>query len=181
MTINNIIKYACDYIGLRDMKSYVGSESLTSEQETTINKLVDYFNRIQEEIATEYYSFNTKEEINSKEIYFSSLSKIAISIKGIKNKSGRSLKYAILTDHIEIDGTPKYIIYSYLPSDLKIGDELEYSPIPSRVLAYGIAREFYIEEGLRNEANMYEDKFKDALVNILKDKTNARIPCRKWL
>lgn len=173
MKIKDILTLACQFVDVNiDFSSANDAKKALFE---------DYFNRILEEIATEYHPFICKEEISGRKVYFSSLSKIAIDVIDVKNDHGRKLRYRNYVDHIEIDGEGKYITYSYLPESLKSEDELKFFKIPARVYAYGIAREYLLEEGLKSDAVLFENRFKDSLCNVLKTRTNAVLPSRSWL
>ncbi|MCL1901740.1 MAG: hypothetical protein FWG51_05025, partial [Firmicutes bacterium] len=64
----------------------------------------------------------------------------------------------------------------------KIEDELDYpcGKLSDRIIAYGICAEYSVVKGMLGEAQYFDKKFKDSLLNACRPK-NIYIPPRRWL
>ena len=181
MNVKNVLKRACDFIGLDDIRSAIEDNDATEAQTAVINKLLKYFNRVQEEIATEFCPVSYSESISAKDsLQFSTLTKTILSVVSVKDGSGERLIYKLFPDHITYKGTAKEIVYSYIPEDVAITEDILYL-VPLRVYGYGIAREYYLTEGLTDKAISFENRFKNSINTLMRKDNTTRMPARKWL
>ena len=72
------------------------------------------------------------------------------------------------------------IIYQAEPAELAIDSEF-YSTLPNRIYAYGIAREYYFQQTLFDEADIWEERFKNTLSIMARKRSETHIPKRRWL
>ena len=186
MKINDILKEACSVLELTDLKAALIAESLTSAQEKEANKLVEYFNRIQQEISTEFLMVLNKETISANgSISFSSLEEEVLDIICVKDEKGNKFAFKVFPDHVSFDGSASEVLYSFVPEDIELGEDILYLA-PIRIYVFGIAREFYFEEGLADKANFFEQRFKNSIESLIeKDKQanlkTRKLPARLWL
>ncbi len=185
MTVKDILVLVCEFIGERELKEKISSQeevSFTVREQEKINTLVDCFNLVNQEIASDYLPFLTKEEVGGENIInFSSLSKAMINIYEIKNRFGFNLKFKLFPNYVEVEGKPKSIVYSFLPADCSISSTVEmFCGLTARVYAYGIASEYLLIDGISEDAEIWEERFKESLFVLSRKRGEHRLPQRSW-
>ncbi|MBP3619755.1 MAG: hypothetical protein J6J24_03745 [Clostridia bacterium] len=186
MTVKEILKLVCEFVGEKELCAKLKSEQEGDFSDRELEKLdcmVDCFNLVRQEIASDYLPFLTKEEIdiNNSILEFSRLSKVLINVYQIKSKFGISLRFKLFPNFVEICGKAKSIVYSYLPEDLSLNDEVEFeNGLTARVYAYGIASEFLLVDGLSEDAEIWEERFKESLFVLSRKRSEHIMPRRSW-
>lgn len=185
MTVKDILKLVCEFVGEREILAKLNLESATfsDREQEKINTMVDCFNLVNQEIASDYLPYLTKEDISVENsvINFSQLEKVVINVYEVKNRFGMSLKFTNLSNCIEVKGKAKQIVYSYLPTDKILSDEVEMlNGLSARVFAYGIASEFLLVDGLSEDAEIWEERFKESLFVLSRKRGEHRLPQRSW-
>ena len=188
MKLKEVIKSACESIGLDDVLSHIDDLEISSAIQSKIDGLIAHFNRVQEEIASEFIDVVANESIVADgEISFSNLDNQILDVIYIRNNDGKKVNFICYPDKVTFDGTSKEILYTFVPDELdQITDDIVFL-VPKRVYGYGIAREYFIKEGLSDKAQIFEEKFKNSINLLLqKDKKIAltfakSIPERKWM
>lgn len=182
MKVKNIILKACDFIENNDLKVPLESNAtLTDAQQELADKLVRYFNYVQNEIATEYIPVIHREAVSAKDkLEFSSLAKTISEVIYIKDSQGKRISFRTFPDKIVFSGEISEITYSFIPEENTIGEDILFL-VPERVYAYGIAREYYLFEGFTDKATLFEGRFKSSIQNLFKKGRNIVLPVREWL
>lgn len=185
MTVRDIIKLVCEFVGERELLAKLKSEQtqLTSREQEKLDIMVDCFNLVNQEIASDYLPFLTKEviDIDNSILNFSELKKVVVNIYEIKNRFGINLKFKSFPSYVEIKGHAKQIVYSFLPADLVFEDEVEvFNGLSARVYAYGVASEFLLIDGLSEDAEIWEERFKESLFMLSRKRGEHRLLERSW-
>ncbi len=185
MKVKEIICLVCDFVGEKELQKKLSTESPTfSEREQEkIDIMLRCFNLVNQEIASEYIPFLTNENISVKNsiLNFSSLSKNLINVYSVKNRYGVNLKFKLFSNYIEIVGNASSITYSYLPDVLNIDDEVEkVRGLTGRIYAYGVASEYLLIDGISEDAEIWEERFKQSLFVIGSKKGEHLLPKRGW-
>ena len=179
MKVIEVIKSACDFIGLEDIKTAIEEEIITDQDQKVIDKLLKCFNLVQEEIATEFLPLSFKESITATErINFISLQKNILKVLSVK-KGKENLSFKVYPDHVCFKGNATEITYNYLPEEVEINDDILYL-VPIRIYSYGIAREYFLFEGLADKAILFENRFRKSIETLIKKDDNIVMPVRKW-
>ncbi len=184
MTVREILTLVCEFVGEKELFVKLKQKAALSEREQEkVDCMVDCFNLVRQEIASDYLPFLTKEEIQVENsiLHFSKLSKVIINVHQVKNRFGINLRYKVFPDFIEICGNAKSITYSYLPEDAAIDDEIEMqNGLTARVFAYGVASEFLLVDGLGEDAEIWEERFKESLFILGRKRGGLVMPKRNW-
>ncbi|MDE6583090.1 MAG: hypothetical protein K2K31_00350 [Clostridia bacterium] len=183
MTVKEIIKLVCEFVGEREILSKLDDvdATFTDYEQEKLDVLVKCFNLVNQEIATDYIPLLLKEEVSEEKILFSSLSKTLVNVYEVKNRFGMNLKFKLFSDYVEVESVPKSIIYSFLPENLTLNDIVDCNPrINARVYAYGIASEFLLIYGISENAEIWEDRFKTSLFILNKKNGKCVLPKRSW-
>ena len=184
MTVKDILKLVCSFVGEREiLNKFESGENFTERENQKLESMQKCYNLVMQEIASDYIPFLTKEEIDTQNsiLNFSELSKNVINIYEIKNRFGMNLKFKLYPNYVEIEGKAKHIVYSYLPDERSIDDEAELvCGLTARVLAYGIASEYFLIEGISEDAEIWEDRFKSSLFVLSRKRGEHILPKRTW-
>lgn len=186
MTVKDIIKLVCEFVGEKDLREKLCEENaaFTDRMQEKLVALVRCFNLVNQEIASEYLPFLTTEnvEVNNSVLNFSDLSKTVINIYDLKNRFGMNLKFKLFPNYVQVFGSAKSVTYSYLPEELILTDEVKMlCGLSARVYAYGIASEYLLIDGMSEDADIWEERFKQSLFVLSRRKGEHVLPKRSWL
>ncbi len=187
MTVKDIIKLVCEFVGEREILTKLNAieeVSYTSREQEKLDTMIRCFNLVNQEIASDYLPFITKEEIDVKDsiLNFSELNKQVVNVYEVKNRFGCSLRFKLFPNYMEISGHAKSIVYSYLPEDKNLSDDVEmFNGLSGRVYAYGVASEFLLIDGLSEDAEIWEDRFKESLFVLSRRRGEHILPRRSWI
>ena len=185
MTVKGIIKLVCEFVGERELLQKLGTQNsvYTTRETEKLETLLKCFNLVNQEIASDYLPFLFEEEIDVKNsiLNFGSLSKTVVAIYQVKDRFGFAVKFKNFPNHIEIYGHGKKIVYSYLPEELGLADTVEANNgLSERVYAYGVASEFLLVDGMSDDAEIWEERYKESLFMLSKRHGEHRLPRRRW-
>ena len=182
MLVKDIIKLACEFIGLETVKAGIESNNLTEEDELVCDSLVNLFNLINDEITSEYIPIYRKERVkcNDFKVNYSSLKEEPLQIISVKDIYGRKIRFKAFEDHIVAIASMVEIIYTVKSERLEIDDEIS-SSLPERVYAYGIVREYYFLQTMFDDADVWEERFKNSLQVLQRRKSETTMARRRWL
>lgn len=182
MQVKDVIKLACEMTDNNDLIDAIDNNNLTDDEQVTIDCLVGCFNLINNEVASEYIPLLHKETMKTQDfkINFDDFSKKMLEIISIKDKLGRNVKYKRFDSYIMTKANEVEIIYSYLPEDVGINNEIS-SLLPERVYAYGIAREYLFMQSMFDDAQLWDSRFKNSLRVLTRKKGEIKMPKRSFL
>lgn len=186
MTVKEIVALASEFVGEKELAGKLRATdtvTYTTVEQEKINLLTRAFNLVNQEIASDYLPFLKKEEVNVEGniLSFSALSKAVINIYEVKNSFGKNLKFHVYSNYIEIDGKAKSVVYSYLPGDIALDGDVEMmNGLSARVYAYGIASEYLLIGGVSEDAEIWEERFKESLFVLSRKRGEHLMPKRGW-
>lgn len=189
MKVNEILRDAIIFTNHAELLALTTFDETSSTeptvgQQSDIDLYVRCFNFIYKEIASCYFPFLEKEEVTftDNQFAFTGLSKNPIHVKKIVGNNNKNLKFYLYPEHIFCETENATIIYSYLPDDLEITDEVNLfsGQVIPQVLAYGVAREFSLINGDHADADVWESRFKGGITNSLCGKHIPKISKRRF-
>ena len=157
---------------------------LSKREMEKLESLLLCFNLVNQEIASDYLPFLTKEnvEVKGDTIAFSDLSKRVINIYEVKDKFGFNLHFRIMSNYIKTNCKAKSVVYSFLPEKMQLEDEIEFfNGLSARIYAYGVASEFLLVSGVSSDAEIWEERFKESLFMLSRKHGEHLLPKRRWL
>lgn len=186
MTVKEILKLVCEFVGEREILQKLSEQnpSYTTRESEKLETMVRCFNLVNQEIASEYLPFLFEEEIdiNNSILNFSSLSKSVVAVYQLKDKFGFPVRFKNFPNYIEVCGDGKKIIYSYLPDDVTLSSDFDLkNGLSARVYAYGVASEYLLIVGMSEDAEIWEERYKESLFILSKKNGEHRLPRRRWL
>ena len=185
MLVKDIIKKVVNYTNNFDLFKAVESGTFTEEQTKEINLLVDCVNLTNSNIAANYVKlYDTKSlKVRDGLIPFSELSAQTIyDIVSVKDVNGRTVDFDILNNGLSVKVKEAIVKFTYFPEDVKYEDELTNFKIKinERIFVYGVISEYLYVKGVFDEAEIWEEKFKNELKNCLRTVKSHRTAKRRW-
>ncbi|MDD2226955.1 MAG: hypothetical protein PHH71_00005 [Clostridia bacterium] len=160
------------------------TEPLTNEQEKELGYLEKCFNLVYKEVSADYLPLMYEETITFKngEFALNQLDNSILDIYKLYDNSYGDISYRLFPNYIKADATVANIIYSFLPENLELDDEVIFfgGKLLPQVLAYGIAREYCLINGELTEADIWEKRFKDGIQTEMRKKSQIQIKPRRW-
>ena len=183
MYVKDVITKTCDFIDEREIKEALASgETLSAQQSEKVDKLLTAVNLVCDEVAREYQPILQVENfvVKNFKLPLCDFAFEVADILSVKDKLGRNVKYKIFEDYVFVCGREIEVIYSSVPDALGIDDDF-FSTLPERAIAYGAAREYFFMNGKYDDANAWEERFKNSLQVLLRRKSEVKMPRRRWL
>ena len=182
MLVKDIIKLACKFTENDDIAQAITNNNLSQEQSLVVDCLVNCFNLVNNEIASEYLPYVKSEEIetNNFKINFSDFTSTFREVISIKDCYGNNVKYKVFDGYLMVFANKVTVVYACLPQALALSSEFD-SLLPERVFAYGIAREYYFIQTLFDDADIWESRFKNSLKVLTRKKSEIVLPKRRWI
>ncbi len=183
MKVLDVIKLVCDFVGEKELRAKLeADETLSAREQEKVALLQRCFNLVNQEIATDYLPFLTKEQVSGSVIQFSSLSKNVVHVMEIKNRFGMNLKFKLFPNYVEVEGNAKSITYSFFPDECNLQDEVEkFCGLSQRIYAYGVASEYLLIDGVSSDAEIWENRYKESLFMLSQKRGEHTLPKRRWL
>lgn len=194
MKVKEILFLAMEFVGEKQLLEKLKMQETQTEEKNEIvlsksemeklESLLLCFNLVNQEIASDYLPFLTKEnvEVKGDTIAFSDLSKMVINIYEVKDKFGFNLHFRIMSNYIKTYCKAKSVVYSFLPEKMQLEDEIEFfNGLSARIYAYGVASEFLLVSGVSSDAEIWEERFKESLFMLSRKHGEHLLPKRRWL
>lgn len=188
MTVKDIIKSAILFTNnahLLGLSTFCEDSEIapTTTQQADIDLYIKCFNFVYKEIASAYFPLLEKQQIKfeNNKFYISDLNKKLLNIKKIFFGK-KKLKFFMFPDHIFCETDTASIVYSYLPDDFEMADEVNLfgGRVLPQVMAYGVAREYAFIVGNFADADVWECRFKQALEVSFSAKPICLLPKRRF-
>lgn len=154
MTVRKVIELSAELLGVE----------LTEENTAT---LLDCYNLVENELATDYFPLRTVDKVLIKEnkINYANLQRQAYRIMGVCDENSKEVKYKIYPQYMTIDKkyNGKYCLvrYAYVPKEKKIDDISEFDEgMFKDTLKYGVCAEYCILQGDYEQSSLWTEKYK---------------------
>ena len=186
MEVKQILKMCATMLQLKDIGLILDSSEYLDECENKdLNLLKDCVNLVCNTIACDYINAIKSKLIDNKtgEINFSDISEDRIyKILKVKNVYGDRVPFTITTNGIICDKGSLSITYSYFPREYGFNDQIDVfkTRITERVFAFGVCSEYLYILGNSDDASIFEDRFKNAMRNIVRKQNEIIMPKRRW-
>ena len=189
MTIKSILKIAGLFLNKNDMISALDLENISSASQSVqdeINFLVKCLNLAYQEVASDYIPLLYKEKVTLTDgkLNFSGLTKTIVDVVSLKDKNGFRVKYQSFPSYLQTNENEVEITYKYQPEDLtSLSSTIESfaGRVSEKLLAFGTLMEYCFILGLYEDAEIWEKRFKDALLVRSRKKSGMKLPSRRWI
>jgi len=183
MKVKDIILSTASLIGAYEqVKDYIDDED--EEGAVVTELLIHCFNLVENELALDYLPLVAEEEKQSTtgKIIYSSFKNSIVRIIRVTDENGNSVAYQVFPDHLMTQAGKVNITYSYTPTAKTIEDESDFKLyVSARMFEYGILAEYCAAVGRFEEANMWDEKYKDAVEVAYRAQSGGKMPARRWV
>ena len=186
MLVKEIIKKVLNYTGNYELSNAIESGEYTTTQQRDIDLLVDCINLTNSNIATNYVKLiKSKKVQNTTGIisYSKVTNEMIFNIISVTTSGGEKVNFTVKNDGIETKKGEVIIKYSYFPADVQLEDSILIYPtkVNERIFVFGVISEYYYAKGVFDEAQIWEEKFKLEMRNIMRIPTCRIIKKRRWV
>lgn len=164
------------------------SDSSTTDSEEVVSKIVKLLkclNLVYQDLTRDYLPLETVEDIvfTDGKFEYKNLSLVVRDIIKIEDEYGFGHSFKCFPTFVQADVTKAKITYTYEPEDLVLFDEINAfaGKLSERILAYGVAMEYFFLSSLSDEAAVWENRYISSLENALRKKSNIIMPKRRWI
>jgi|GEM_PF-6397978 len=188
--LKDLLYLASFYLKLDDISEYLSA--IDSGEEATapsdLAELVTIANIVMRAVSREFSPLYYEQTFTSNEncqIPFSEFNKPINQIKSVSFADGISSTFRSFPDYIKV-GLPRTnysVTYSYYPNEISALEDALTLPmgVSAETIAYGMCAEYLTIEMLYDEADMFEEKFKEGLRNASVSKSERKIANRGWI
>jgi len=161
------------------------TESDSEETISKISKLLQCLNLVYQDLTRDYLPLETVEEITflNGKFEYKNLSLVVRDIIKIEDRYGTVCNFKCFPTFVQADVVDAKITYTYEPENLPMFGEIEAfaGKLSERILAYGVAMEYFFLSSLSDEAAVWENRYVSSLENALRKKSNVIMPKRRWI
>ena len=189
MTVGDVLKNVGILIGRPDVTDFFGDQAnMGYETYQDIVFLTKIVGLVVSELSSTYMPIIKKEEVTfyGGQCSYYDLEKKVVEIVDVCDYLGNKIAFKQHAEYIELEGEyPEEIMltisYQFVPDDYYEESEIGYDEkdIPARVIAYGVAAEYCINQTRFEEAVMHHNRYMLALQE-LKGIKNRKVKARSW-
>ena len=188
MTAKEIIKNVCIYLGKEELLASsffeTNGENVSEQGQKDLDKMLKCINDITEELATEYLPITKTKivDLSGGSIDLYSIDDYIHEIISVKTLSGKTLRYVISGNKMVCLASRVEITYKVYPEEITFDGKAESfgGKLSARVIAYGVASEYCFLEMLYDDATIWENRYKNALLNASRKKGELKLKKRGW-
>ncbi len=180
MTVQEILCLAASCLDDDGLRSSLEGGELTEEGK----ELLDCYNIIENEIATDYYPLKRSEAVKADGgiIPYSALTEPVIDILAVMGSGGSKLRFHCYPDHVAAEGGGDVtVLYTYSPERKQLKSESAFKgKVSARLMAFGVTSEYLIRKGRYETAKLWAVRYRDCLkaAGILRHPLSVR--SRRW-
>lgn len=189
MTVGDVLKHVGVMIGRPDVVDFFCEQTNVGvDTYTDVEFLTKIISLVVSELSSTYFPLVTKQEVTfvNGQFSYAELEKRVVKVLGVYDCLGNNVEFKTGVEFIELEGEHSKsvtltISYQYMPQDYYIESEIDYAEkdIPARVIAYGVASEYCINQARFSEAVMHHNRYMLALQE-LKAPKNKKVKARSW-
>lgn len=165
---------------------YNDGTEISAETYEKLNIFVNLTNLVINELACTYVPMVIEEQLSfvNGKAFYKDFSKKAVKILGVKDMSGVELEFVDKAEYLQVPFSVNQTLiveYQYSPDNYSILDKIGYTEkdISARVIAYGVASEYFINQGNFEQAVIYHKRYVDE-ISLLTLPKNSKIKQRRW-
>ena len=139
-------------------------------------------NNVCEDLTTQYPLLCFEEKFFGNKIKYDDLVYRIAKVIEIRDSKGKKARFYRSSDGVLLPSTDNYtILYSYKPDKLVENEFVPlYPTVPETILAYGVCAQYTLMDGLFDEADLWESKYKEALLAHFRHTKNIKMRARLW-
>ena len=189
MTVGDVLKNVGIMIGRQDVTDFFGEQiNIGNDTYEDVLLLLKILNIVVSELSSTYLPLVASQEVEfyNGEFAYLDLEKKVVKIVDVHDCLGNKVAFKEDVEVVKLEGsypdsTMLTICYQYMPEDYYEDSEIGYSEkdIPARVIAYGVAAEYCINQARFEEAVMHHNRYVLG-IQEMKGPKNKTIKSRSW-
>ena len=183
ITVKDAILTASTELGILDtVQAYFDGTS--QEGEVEVEALLRCFQLVENELALDYLPLYAEEELETDTgcVPYDAFSRAIVRIVKVTDEWGNEAPFTLFPNYLKTQGGKWKIRYAYAPEKKTLDGKSDYTLyVSTRLLAYGMATEYALSQGLFEEASVWDKKYKDAVASAYRAKPPKRISARRWI
>ena len=189
--LNDLLSIVASYLGLDEVSQYIDAVNIDETPENkpeVLDFLISLVNLTMRQITRDYMPLYKEEILCSDEncqINYSDFSTAPVQIKSVSYLDGISSTFRCFPSYIKVGyQNKKYLVkYSYTPSSVSDLDSEIEMPFGLKIetICFGVCYEYCISNELYSEADIWEERFKNSLLNDINGKRAKSVPIRGWV
>lgn len=189
MKTKEVLELACVFLGKEELlgSQYFSNNEhyeLTDSEQKELNILNRCLTLITNEISTDYLFINATKKViaNAGEISLEDIDSSVYEIIKITDLYKKPLKFKLYNNKVYVDASEVIVKYRKYAMRPNLDGECEgfSNRISARVLAYGVAMEYSFISSLYDDATIWENRYKNALLVLARNKANMVMPAKEW-
>ena len=184
MKVYEVLADAAETAGRNDLAAALKTLTFDGGGAEDINLFLRCYNIVINEIAAEYFPLNTAETFETADgkIYFKDFDKTPSDILKVYGENFEELPYELFTTYTETKAGKVNIKYNYIPEASGFTDNFIYenTKIQNRIVVFGTAAEYFLVKGMYNEAQIWQNRYKDGLLSSLTPRKLKKMKARIW-
>lgn len=168
-------------------KTETDAQLLAEMAAKPLSTLISCANLVIDELGSEYLPLVYKQDMTADEngiIGYAQFSKPLIVVLRIKNDKGVRIKYRYRSGGVEVSQAGNYtVVYSYKEGEKGFFDNVEVGAnrLTERIIAYGVASEYCLMQGLYDDASIWDKRYKDALAQATSKRKEVVMPAKPFV
>ena len=188
MQVKEVIALAAQNLGRNDLKEAldVGEEARAEGVKEELTSLLRCYNYVENEIALEYFPLRCEETLEEGDgkLLYTHFSRAPVFVHKADDAAGNKVDFKMFPAYLSLPaGIGKVTVtYSYAPEKKGENDESAFGErISARLMSYGVVSEFLLTAARYSEADMWQQRYREALraAGILRRRLAVR--ARRWV
>ena len=183
ITVKDAILTASTELGFVDkVEAYFNGTS--QEAEAEVEALLRCFQLVENELALDYLPLYAEEEVETETgaVPYSAFSRAVVRVVKVTDEWGNEAPFTLFPEYLKTQGGKWKIRYAYSPEKKTLDGESDYHlHVSARLLAYGMATEYALAQGMFEEASVWDKKYKDAITATYRANPCRVIRSRRWV
>lgn len=168
-----------------DSTETAASSTATEKTAEEREDMLRVYNMITEELSCEYFPLYHEQTLTAQngKIKLSSLKYPPLKIVSVREEaSGNPINYGFSGGAITVESKNGVVIkYTYAAQESAETDDFIFTPAPGKfVVAYGMAAQLCLENGLIGEADIWQNKYDSAIRGRVAERRTLKIKPRRW-
>ncbi len=184
MKIKDIVRNSALMLGKSDVISFLDGGSAGADTLESVNLLTNLCSLVIDELSSTYIPLIKKEIVSfsNGKYSLSQFREKIIKIIAVYNLDGEKVDFSLDDNYVCANVVKCSVEYQYAPKNYGLEETIGYEEkdLSISALAYGVAAEYSITQGLFEQAVMYHKRFVDTIAEFCVPK-NKMIKTRSWV
>ena len=186
MEVNKILRLSATMLQLSDIEEIFNNVNVIEDVDNEdLRLLLNCFNLVSNSIATDYINLTKSisvvndtgliewSKIGDEQIY---------KVIKVKDSFGHKISFKITASGIVCEKGNVTVVYCYFPKEYTYNSIMNdfTNELTERIFAMGVVSEYLFIKGNSNDASIWEDRFKNAMKNVVRVRKEIILPKRRW-